>query len=120
MANHNKLGEKGEEIAVGFLQEKGYKILERNWRFKKNEIDIIALKEELLVIVEVKTRSTLFVENLAEIVTRKKQKTLITAADAYMGKKDLKNEVRFDIIFIVVREDNYSLQHIEEAFTTIG
>jgi putative endonuclease len=120
MAIHNKLGEKGEEIAAGYLQDKGYKILARNWRFKKHEIDIIALKDELLVVVEVKTRTSLFVENLSEIVTRKKQKSIIIAANAYIESKELKFEVRFDIIFIVVKGDNYHLQYIKEAYTTIG
>ena len=120
MAIHNILGEKGEEIATLYLQNNGYKILSRNWRFKRTELDIIAEKDNLTVIVEVKTRSTLFVENLSEIVNRKKQKAIINAADSYVDSRELKNEVRFDIIFIVLKGDNYDLQHVKEAFTTIG
>jgi putative endonuclease len=56
MAEHNELGEKGEELARNFLRKKGYKIIERNWRFGKDEIDIIAIDNDYLVIVEVKTR----------------------------------------------------------------
>jgi putative endonuclease len=120
MAIHNKLGQKGEEIAASYLLNKGYKILARNWRFKRNEIDIIAIKNEILIVFEVKTRTSEFVENLSEIVTRKKQKSIIVAADAFVDRNDIKNEVRFDIIFIVFRSEDYHLQHIKEAYTTTG
>ena len=120
MAIHNTIGKKGEEIACGYLEDSGYKILARNWRFKKTEIDIIALSGDMLVVVEVKTRTYTFVENLSEIVTRKKQKTIIIAADRFVDSRQIKNEVRFDIIFIVLDGDNYHLKHVKEAFTTIG
>ena len=58
MAEHNELGKLGEELAVDFLIEKGYDILETNWTFQKAEVDIIALKENILAVVEVKTRSS--------------------------------------------------------------
>ena len=63
MAIHNELGKKGEQLAVDFLQKKGYTILDRNWRFKKAEVDIIAQKEQILAIVEVKTRSSNYFGN---------------------------------------------------------
>ena len=56
MAEHNELGKLGEELAVDFLIEKGYEILETNWRFQKAEVDIIAQKENILAVVEVKTK----------------------------------------------------------------
>ena len=59
MADHNELGKLGEQIAVDFLLENDYTILERNWRFQKAEIDVLAVKENILAVVEVKTRSTL-------------------------------------------------------------
>ena len=58
MAEHNELGKIGEELAVDFLTEKGYEILETNWTFQKAEVDIIAQKGNVLAIVEVKTRSS--------------------------------------------------------------
>ena len=58
MAKHYDLGKKGEEIAANYLAEKGYKIIARNWRFGKDEIDIIAEHDNFLVIIEVKTRSS--------------------------------------------------------------
>jgi len=63
MASHNELGEKGEEIAAGHLLKNGYAILERNWRFGKEEIDIIASQDDELIIVEVKTRNSVFLAN---------------------------------------------------------
>ena len=59
MAEHNELGKLGEELAVEFLRKNGYEILETNWTFQKAEIDIIAQKENILAVVEVKTRSSL-------------------------------------------------------------
>ena len=59
MAEHNELGKLGEELAVDFLEKNGYEILENNWTFQKAEVDIIALKAEVLAVVEVKTRSSL-------------------------------------------------------------
>jgi putative endonuclease len=120
MAIHNTIGQKGEEIAIGYLQNKDYQILARNWHFKKNEVDIIALKNDLLIVVEVKTRTTAFVENLSDIINRKKQKAIISTANAFIECKELKFEVRFDIIFIVMEGENYHLKHIKEAFTTTG
>jgi putative endonuclease len=120
MANHNNIGQKGEEIAVGFLQDKGYKILERNWRFKKHEIDIIALKNDLLIVLEVKTRTGQLPDNISEIVKFQKQRSIIMAANAFVESKALKHEVRFDIIVIGIKGNNYHLQHLIEAFTTVG
>jgi putative endonuclease len=119
MAIHNIIGQKGEEIAIAYLQENGYRILSRNWRFKRIEIDVVAIKDDLLVVVEVKTRTYHFVENLSEIVTRKKQKSIIIAADAFINNRNLSNEVRFDIIFIVINGESYQLEHIKEAFTAV-
>jgi putative endonuclease len=120
MATHNNLGKKGEEIALNYLVDEGYKILAKNWRFKKTEIDIIALKDDLIVVVEVKTRSYPYTENLSEIVNLKKQKTIIIAADVFVQNKGLANEVSFDIIFIVMPNETYTLEHVKNAFTTIG
>ncbi|MBQ0740568.1 YraN family protein, partial [Aquimarina celericrescens] len=58
MAEHNVLGKKGEKLAIDFLVDKGYDILEKNYRYLKSEIDIIAQKDAIVVAVEVKTRST--------------------------------------------------------------
>lgn len=116
MAEHNELGKRGENSATIYLTKSGYTILESNWRAGRHEIDIVALKGKILVIVEVKTRqSTLFGEpELA--VTREKQRALIKAANAYLFMKRLSYEVQFDIISIVIDKENERIHHIPDAF----
>jgi len=116
MSENLELGSVGEDIAVIFLKKKGYSILETNWRYKHKEIDIIAAWRNTLVIVEVKTRSTIDLDHPEDIVTEKKQKFLINAAEKYVFMKKFDMEVRFDIIFIIKNFDNYSIEHIEDAF----
>jgi putative endonuclease len=116
MAEHNELGKTGEAIARKFLAEKGYKVIAANWRFLKDEIDIIALHDDMVVIVEVKTRSTDMFGDPEEAVSKKKRKFLVRAADAYIRQKDLENEVRFDIVSVIARGEKYEITHIEDAF----
>ncbi|MDF1550070.1 MAG: YraN family protein [Bacteroidales bacterium] len=118
MAEHNLLGKKGEEIAERYLIKNGYKILEKNWRYKKLELDVIATFNNLLIAIEVKTRATNFVENLNEIVTKKKQRFIIDATNAYIEKYEIDMEAQFDIIFIVINNGKFNLRHIKDAFST--
>ena len=73
MAEHNVTGQKGEEMAANYLVEKGYSILEKNWRFKNLEADIIALTSKILVIAEVKTRKSNYFGEPETFVTKQKQ-----------------------------------------------
>ncbi len=117
MAIQQEVGKRGEQIASDYLTEKGYKILERNWYFRKKEIDIIAEKDDFLVIAEVKSRSVGFQENPRDAVNMKKQRFLIQAANAYVNKYDIDLEVRFDIITVIFYNKNeYKLKHIDDAF----
>lgn len=116
MAEHNELGKQGEALAVKFLQQKGYAILETNWTFQKAEIDIIAQKDSVLAIVEVKTRSSIDFGLPQDFVTPKKIQLLVKAVNEYVLAKDLEVEVRFDIIAIHKEGTEYNLEHIEEAF----
>ena len=116
MATHNELGKKGEEISVEYLQKKGYIISERNWRFKKAEVDIIAQKENTLVAVEVKTRSSDYFGDPQDFITPKKIKLLVMAMNEYVLSKDLDIEVRFDIIAILQNKNKSTIEHIEDAF----
>jgi len=120
MAIHNILGQKGEEIAERFLISRKYTIAAKNWRYKKMELDIIAFSDDLLVVVEVKTRSTDFIENMNELITRKKQRFIIEAANAYLESIGKENEVRFDVIFIVIKNGKFNLKHIRDAFSPIA
>lgn len=116
MAEHNELGKFGEEQAVAYLQQHGYDILETNWTFQKAEIDIIAQKENTLVIVEVKTRSSLEFGLPQDFVKPKKIQLLVKAVNEYVISNDLDVEVRFDIIAVHKDAKNFSIEHIEEAF----
>lgn len=116
MAQHNDLGQRGEELAVAFLRKNQFQILETNWRFGKDEIDIICLKDEVLVIAEVKTRSSSYFGEPEVFVTRKKQAFLIRAANVYILNKDLDVECRFDIISIIHVGQRSKITHLEDAF----
>lgn len=115
MAEHNITGQKGEQMAAEFLEKQGYKILETNWRFLNLEADIIAEKSKTLVIAEVKTRKSNYFGEPESFVTKQKQKNLIKIANAYIERKQLDLEVRFDIISVVLN-DQTSIKHIEDAF----
>ena len=116
MAEHNELGKKGEELAVKHLAEKGYKIKETNWRFGNDEIDIIAEHNNFLVVVEVKTRQSNYFGEPEEFVTLKKQQFIIRAANAYIEKKMIDLETRFDIVSVIVTPKGVRVNHIEDAF----
>ena len=117
MTIQQDLGNRGEQIASDYLTAKGYKILEQNWYFRKKEIDIIAEKNDFLVIIEVKSRSVGFQENPKDAVNMKKQRFLIQAANAYVNKYDISLEVRFDILTVVFFNDQeYEIEHIDDAF----
>lgn len=116
MADHNEFGRAGEVIAAEFLTKKGYKILDTNWRSGKNEIDIVALDHDLLVVVEVKSRHSTFAGEPETAVTRDKQKALIRAANTYLNRNGLTNEVRFDIVSILVMKEQETIRHIQDAF----
>lgn len=116
MAEFHELGKTGEELAAEYLRKKGYKILETNWRKGQLEIDIVAFKDETLVVAEVKTRSTNYFGEPEEFVTKAKQKNLIRAANGYINEQNLDFETRFDIVSVLVKGSQYQIYHIEDAF----
>lgn len=116
MAQHNILGKKGEEIAVRYLKDKGYEILKQNYRHGHDEIDIVAKIIDELVIVEVKTRSSSYFGYPEEAVDLKKQKFLIRAAEAFIEEYDFDMNIRYDIISIILKNNDISIRHIEDAF----
>ncbi|MDP2453003.1 MULTISPECIES: YraN family protein [unclassified Kaistella] len=117
MAEHNDLGNLAEELAANFLEEKGYKILVKNLRYQKGEIDIIAEFNNQIIIVEVKARgSDIFMEP-QEAVTKKKIKSLVMVADFFMKDRNLNKEVRFDIIAVLPdAKGRLQITHLEDAF----
>ena len=116
MADHNELGTIGEELAVEFLEKNGYKILETNWTFQKAEVDIIAQKDTVLAVIEVKTRSSIEFGLPQDFVKPKKIQLLVKAINEYVISNDLDLEVRFDIIAIQKENNGFMIEHIEDAF----
>jgi len=116
MGKHNEFGKEGEQIALDYLVKKGYKVKYRNYRYLKSEIDIIAQKDDVLAIIEVRSRSTGFIENIAETITKKKIGLLVLGADHYVTDNDLDVEVRFDVITILKNHKVLEIEHLENAF----
>jgi len=117
MAKHNETGIKGEQIAENFLLKKGYVILHCNWRFGRREVDIIAEKDNILVFVEVKTRSSYNFGFPEEAVTLKKQNFLKLAAEAFLENAPQYTLARFDTISILLNSGQVKeVIHFEDAF----
>jgi putative endonuclease len=117
MAKHNITGKKGEQLAVEYLLKKGYHILETNWRYSRFEIDIIAKIGNDLVFVEVKTRTTTTHGFPEEAVSQKKAENLFEAAEVYLEEKGIEDEIRFDIISIVIANGRTEIRHIEDGIS---
>ncbi|MBL0342237.1 MAG: YraN family protein [Bacteroidetes bacterium] len=116
MAEHNELVIKGEEIACQFLRKAGYFILDRGWRWQHLELDILAFKDNTLIVVEVKTRSSAIFAQPDDTISNKKLKQVFEAADRYMETKNIPWEVRYDLITVIVHGETHSIEHIEDAF----
>jgi|SRR5690606_1040399 len=122
MAEHFDFGKEAETKAIEFLENSNYQILEKNWRFKKAEIDIIALdiSTHELVIAEVKARKLNSLTTPEEAVNSKKKKLLVEAANEYVVRNELENEVRFDIISVRKTESQsnstWKIYQIKNAF----
>ncbi|WP_205503572.1 YraN family protein [Rufibacter psychrotolerans] len=116
MAYNTHLGQLGERAAEAYLTAKGFTVLERNYRHKRAEVDLIVAKEKLLVLVEVKTRSTYAYGFPEEAVSARKEALLQLAADHYVEQHQWRHEVRFDVISILWKNGQPDLVHIEDAF----
>lgn len=116
MAAHNTLGKAGEDAVAEYLERKGYDILHRNWRKNRLELDIVAVKDGLLIVVEVKTRSNTEYIEPQEAVNWQKIRHIVVAADAYIKHFGINLPVRFDIITVVGNMGSFEIEHIEDAF----
>ena len=117
MANHLNLGKKGEAIAREFLAQQGFEILASNWRFRRLEVDLIAKDEEVLVFVEVKTRSSTFFGEPESFIDKKKEDRLARAAVEYCHQIKHEWTIRFDVVSIVLINNNeFEVKHIKDAF----
>ena len=111
-----ELGKTGEEIASAYLEAKGYRILERNWKLGREEIDIIAKEGDFIVIVEVKTRHLSSFPDPEMYVNRTKQQIQARTANAWMRYHKQAGEIRFDVIFVLIQSGKTKINHIIDAF----
>lgn len=117
MAEHNDFGNLAEDLAVEYLEKNNYRIIARNFRYQKAEIDIVAEFENLIVVAEVKARSYNTVIEPQEAVTKKKIKSIVMCTDFFMQDRTIDKEVRFDIITVLPDEKGIlKLTHIQDAF----
>lgn len=115
--NQQGTGKAGEDAAVDYLTKKGYRILERNFRFERGEIDIVAEDGDVLVFVEVKARSTHQFGEPEDALTPRKQEYLRRTAEGYLFSHDIDDrECRFDVIAIDIHGARMEIRHLEEAF----
>ncbi len=116
--NHLQKGKNGEAIAVSLLKQRGYRIVSQNWRHKNLEVDIIAEDGDILVFVEVKTRSYAWYGMPYEAVDGIKQAKLTRAANHYIAANRYGGEIRFDVVSILYSEKSktYDTRLIKDAF----
>ena len=116
MANKRQIGQRGEAIAAAFLEEQGYKIIERNWHCSVGELDIIMEEETTLVFVEVRTRTSRRFGSAEESVTPAKQSRLIELAQTYLQEKEaLPRSWRIDVVAVQLGSGLPQINHIKNA-----
>ena len=109
------IGQRGEDEATKYLEQKGYKIIERNFLCRQGEIDIIALDKNYIVFIEIKARTSTEYGLPSESVTERKKKHMLKAIGYYLYKRNLENEnIRIDVIEVYVKEGKYNINHIKQ------
>jgi putative endonuclease len=116
MENTKHKGDNGEKEARQFLKNLGYKIHRSNLRIGHREIDIVAIKDGLMVFVEVKLRTTEYYGGPENALTRKQQMNIVEASDEYVKRINWAGDIRFDIIAIIQNGYTFRILHFEDAF----
>ncbi|MCI0706972.1 MAG: YraN family protein [Ignavibacteriae bacterium] len=115
--NRRKRGAEGEALAASFLEHNGLKILQRNYRYERGEVDIVAEDGDELVFVEVKARRTKSYGDPEESVTPKKQQQIRTVAEGYLFEHNIDGKAcRFDVVGIFFRNGKPEINHLKNAF----
>ena len=115
MGKNNELGLEGEALAKEYLQNKGWSILESNYRYKRSEIDLIAFKERMLIFVEVKTRTNTTFGQPEQFVDEKKAEMIRIGAEYYLSERKQDGNIRFDVIAVTIKNE-IEIVHFEDAF----
>lgn len=117
MAEHNDLGRWGEDVAAKYLEEKGLRVIYKDWRYGHHDLDIIATDDDgLCVIAEVKTRRNEKFVSADKAVTPQKVRSLSIAANAFVKSHRIDARIRFDIVTVVGTPEHYEVRHVEDAF----
>ena len=111
------IGKKGEDLSAEYLLSQGYQILSRNYRFKKSEIDLICRHQELLVFVEVKSRTSVKFGYPESFISVQQQKAIIRAAEHFLEEKKWLGDIRFDVMAILFANGETQIEHFKDAFT---
>lgn len=110
------IGKDGEKAAAKFLEEHGYRVLKYNYRSKRAEIDLICTKEDLLIFVEVKTRSSTTYGEPETFVSENQIRSIVGAAEQFIIEYAWSGELRFDILALVRDKEEYLISHFKDAF----
>jgi len=120
MTTTNDIGDRGEAAAAAFLRDAGYRVLDENYRFERNEVDLVCYdprKGGEIVFVEVKTRSGTGFGPPEAAVTEEKRASLIEVSRAYMHERQLEGApARFDVVGVLLTDDTPDIEHHENAF----
>lgn len=114
MTEKIKTGNKGEQLAAEFLQRKGFEIVEKNYRFRHAEIDLIIKKEDWIIFIEVKTRTSTAFGEPEEFVGETKTRKMFEAAEEYIYSTDWHGHIRFDIVSVKLGYE-VEIEHFEDA-----
>lgn len=109
-------GKEAENLAADFLKQQGYEIVARNYRYQRSEIDLIVRKENWLVFVEVKMRSSDAFGYPEEFVDYRKAKNIVFGAEQYTFEQNYEGNVRYDVVAISMRNGKPEIRHFEDAF----
>ena len=117
MAEHNDLGKWGEDVALAYLLDQGYRLLDRNWHQGHRDLDLIMQQDDTLVIVEVRTRRNNLFMDPEQTVDALKMLSLSKVANAYIRLHRISLNIRFDIVAITgTPSSDFTINHIEDAF----
>ena len=113
----SETGKRGEDLALAWLSERGFRLLDRNWRSRHKEIDLVMESEERLHIIEVKTLTAPIVTQPFEKVDARKRMNLAAAARCYISQKRVTSEVQFDLVSVILPDAE--IEYVPEAFFPI-
>lgn len=114
--SHTSLGRRGEEAVRRYLEGKGYRLADRNFRRRGGELDLIMWDGDVLAVIEVKTRLNLTFGYPVEAVTKEKQRRIRLCTEVYLMERELDVPVRFDVVEVLARGDRARVHHIRNAF----